>query len=621
MGDFMIRKGKLNKYKGTAENVAIPDDVTVIGYRAFKECTALKSVVIPSGVTAIEDSAFECCKYLESVSIPDSVTKVGDYAFNKCRSLKKLSIPESVTSIGRFAFADIPLSKVTLPKTVFKIGAGAFAGTKEIHVFDTIDPDADPAAEKYSFSKRGWFNSDVGLMGNYMDLFYDSCPTFPRSTWKQHRIVVHSAETNTVKYVVGMPGAINREVNCAFASSWGRNAEFCFTHVDQFFKEMDAETRFAYAVNRIKYPVSLSESTRELMCGYLKRNARKTVFALIDQNDLEAFLLLNPDDFIKASTIKEFLEYATTKRKTRFAAWFQDHINSSPSMKNELQQVADNPYLAKNLKSEWSWSKLPDGTMQIDKYKGKAEEIVVPPFVDKVPVTRVSSHLTAEKTSKFGNASIKTVILPEHLLHISDEAFYCCESLVRVNIPDGVMTIGSDAFRGCESLRSITIPEGVISVGDYAFAECKNLQSIDISASVSDIGNNAFFDCQRIKKVSVSDKNKVYRSENNCIIRGNELVCGFKSSVIPEGITQIGENAFSCVEIGKIIIPNSVEEIGESAFEDCDQLKSIIIPDSVTEIGDNAFDGCWNLSKVIVSPNSYAEQYCKDNGINYSYSK
>ena len=65
-------------------------------------------------------------------------------------------------------------------------------------------------------------------------------------------------------------------------------------------------------------------------------------------------------------------------------------------------------------------------------------------------------------------------------------------------------------------------------------------------------------------------------------------------------------------------IPDSVVEIGKSAFEDCTGLTSITIPTSVIEIGDEAFDGCSQLM-AIVQPGSYAETYCKENGIQYTY--
>lgn len=65
-----------------------------------------------------------------------------------------------------------------------------------------------------------------------------------------------------------------------------------------------------------------------------------------------------------------------------------------------------------------------------------------------------------------------------------------------------------------------------------------------------------------------------------------------------------------------ITIPDSVTTIGDHAFDDCEALTNITIPDSVTSIGDSAFNKCPNLTVTV--HNSYAETYCKDNGLNYA---
>lgn len=77
-----------------------------------------------------------------------------------------------------------------------------------------------------------------------------------------------------------------------------------------------------------------------------------------------------------------------------------------------------------------------------------------------------------------------------------------------------------------------------------------------------------------------------------------------KKVVIEDGVTNIGDWAFSCCQnLASIIIPNSVTSIGRAAFYDCSSLTSITIPNSVTSIGKDAFYYCKGLASITI-PNS-----------------
>lgn len=74
-----------------------------------------------------------------------------------------------------------------------------------------------------------------------------------------------------------------------------------------------------------------------------------------------------------------------------------------------------------------------------------------------------------------GSASLKRVILYEGITEIGSEAFHDCTSLERVAIPNGVREIGQSAFAYCNSLRTVTLPRSVKKIGDEAFFACDNL--------------------------------------------------------------------------------------------------------------------------------------------------
>ncbi len=167
---------------------------------------------------------------------------------------------------------------------------------------------------------------------------------------------------------------------------------------------------------------------------------------------------------------------------------------------------------------------------------------------------------------------------------IGEKTFYECSGLTSITIPESVTSIGYRAFYGCGGLTSITIPEGVTSIGSDAFSGCSGLKRVNISnlsawcsIEYGDMGSNPLFYAQHL------------------YLNGEEV----RDLVIPEGVTSIGQSAFSgCSGLTSITIPASVTSIDEYAFVNCSGLTSITIPEGVTSIGRDAFYYCEALKDV-----------------------
>ena len=241
--------------------------------------------------------------------------------------------------------------------------------------------------------------------------------------------------------------------------------------------------------------------------------------------------------------------------------------------------------------------------------------------------------------------SLTSINIPNSVTSIGYCAFYGCKSLISIivqngnpifdsrnncnaiietktsilylgcqntTIPNSVTSIGYCAFKGCQGLMSITIPKSVTSIGGYllggAFCGCSSLTSVTIPNSVTSIGRNVFSDCSSLTSIVVEEGNTIYDNRENCnaIIETatNTLIRGCKNTIIPDGVTSIGDHAFKgCSGLTSITIPNSVMSIGDWAFNDCSDLTSINIPNSVMSIGEFAFCNCKELTSIII-PNS-----------------
>ncbi|MBE7082123.1 MAG: leucine-rich repeat domain-containing protein [Clostridiales bacterium] len=167
----------------------------------------------------------------------------------------------------------------------------------------------------------------------------------------------------------------------------------------------------------------------------------------------------------------------------------------------------------------------------------------------------------------------------------SQNEFDNLENLVGALLPEDT-TYLNNTFVGCYNLLSITVPKNVELIGMSGGSDILSEHNLDWGA----------------KHLYVEEGNSVYYSKNNCIFKWDgptTLFQGCENSIIPEGTTTIGVEAFFCVpRLISITLPDGLMTIGSYAFSGCPNLTSITIPSSVTSIGGLAFDDCSNLTSI-----------------------
>ena len=284
-------------------------------------------------------------------------------------------------------------------------------------------------------------------------------------------------------------------------------------------------------------------------------------------------------------------------------------------------------------------------------------EILIPTTYNDLPVVSV------EASAFLNNTAITSVVLPDGITSIGENAFNGCESLTSVTfgknsqlssigpgafnycyslesitIPESVTSIGSDAFIYCYGLRSVTFGENsqLTSIGEGAFNWCESLESITIPASVTSIGEWAFVECYRLVEVwnlsklnitagsedngyvgyyakrveTEPSESYVYTDENGYVIYYDGKVkalinyTGNETKLtIPDDITELNCFALSdCYNITSVTFGENSQltSIGDGAFNWCESLESITIPDSVTSIGEGAFCCCAKLTSITI---------------------
>ena len=192
---------------------------------------------------------------------------------------------------------------------------------------------------------------------------------------------------------------------------------------------------------------------------------------------------------------------------------------------------------------------------------------------------------------------------------VNANSFNNVQTLQAVFFSKKTKYINSEIFDSrMEKLNAVIIPESVTGISSDAFGKNSSILSKNsfINNSQLDETENNYWGLVVIDRVL----------ENGLIISGSRVI-GFDSGseheniIIPNGITEIVNSAFSKSNITAITIPNSVTGIGSSCFWGCSSLTDITIPDSVTGIGSYCFQSCYGLTSVTIGTGvTWLNDYC-----------
>ncbi len=193
------------------------------------------------------------------------------------------------------------------------------------------------------------------------------------------------------------------------------------------------------------------------------------------------------------------------------------------------------------------------------KYLGNAETVVVPDYIEII-----GDDAFKECTD------LRNVTLPETVTHIGSEAFADCRRLESINIPNKVVTLGKEVFRDCQSLKSIRLPDSLDLLGDKAFLNCYDLTDVIFPPILGELGGETFRDC-----------------------------CSLTHIELPSSMEYIGMSCFEgCTELKSVNFGNSLVTLCDKAFKDCKKLEKAILPDTTKWIRKQVFNGCSSLSEL-----------------------
>mgnify|MGYP002802687320 CR=1 FL=1 len=537
-------------------SATIADSVEEIGDLAFYECTSLKDLTIGSGVkkigsyalfnctslnyneygnalylgnetnpyvvlvkakdVGIKDcaihekakivyqGAFKDCTSLTRISIHDGITDIGAYAFQNCTALTEAVIGKSATRIGEEAFKNCTaLKSLTLGNDLAIVENQAFRDCNSLKNVYISDIAAWCAISFQNFEANPLYYADkLFLNGELVTklVIPDGVTSIGDFAFNGYRslksVALPDGLTSIGRYSFDGCGSL---IAVTIPESVTSIGEFAFYDCSQ--------------LTSVTVPKGVTTIGNQAFRGCIK------LVEVCDQSSLA---------IAKGSESNGYVGYYALNVYT-------------PTEGQSRLTTDDNGYIFYE----------DGGLVSLIGYTGTATELVLPDGFN-------GKAYSVYQYAFIGHSQIKSIIIPDCVTSIGDEAFDDCTAIESVSMPASAI-----AFIPQTSLKTVVITSGD-SIGENAFRYCISLTSITLADSVTSIGNLAFYNCNFLTDVT-----------------------------LPENLTSIGD----------------------SAFYNCFPLTSLTIPKNVTYIGDQAFYGCYklteiyNLSSLGIEKDSYSNGY------------
>lgn len=534
--------------------IQLHDNITAIKSYAFMSCKNLEEIKLPKNLTTIEQKAFMDCTNLEKIEFNENLEFIGDNAFNHCASIEEIYLHDNIKNIEQGAFYNCySLKDIVLPKNLEVLKSHVFAkcdSIEEIYIPESVKKIESLAFYECSKLKTFIYPKNLTEIG---DGAFSKCTSIEYAFLPDSLKSIGNncfASCSNLRHIT-LPDSLQKIGSKAFSHC----EKLDNVNIPENVKVLKSETfnECSY-LSTITLPNSLTsiEDKAFFNCTGLEEISIPDKVKSIGNNAFENCLELRFVDFPKNLTEIGVSCFENCRRLSNF------------ELSNKLKYIQDNAF--KECKA--------------------ITEITIPKSVEYI-----GAHA-------FENCySLQSANIDCNIPFLSDNTFSGCMELESVILPKNITSIGKKCFSDCELLEKVVLPDTLLSIDESAFEYC-NLKTLDIPESVEEIGAYAFLKCENLTKVSLPEnltkiKNGVFQ---NC--------SSLKTINIPSNVKTIGAYAFGFNKsLKKLVLPVGLTEIFSSAFYDCPSLESINIPETVTKISDKAFEKCTNLKKLHIPNN------------------
>ncbi|MBR5187075.1 MAG: leucine-rich repeat protein, partial [Clostridia bacterium] len=464
-----------------------------IGDYAFFACEKLNRLSLKQ-TKIIGKNAFEECLQLGNIALPDGLTQIGERAFKDC-GMTDITVPKTVLKTENESFSGCP--RITVYDTIDPEAKPCEEFLDDVNGYPNSTVGFIGIGPSWAIwqcaANHRWVNHEIIVRSAETDEIKYKIPMVsdPKqrmyyctltSSWGKNATFHFAALDNIFSKIKGVTIKINV-----------------------------ALTRLRYPVNlsdsqKKIYENYLVRSAKDLVSLCVDSDDMETLilcepFGILKKDNIDALI-----DYAAKANAVTFSAYLMNYKNEKFG-FIEPKLPSLSFKEPELWAFSkSNPGKIGRYKgleteitfpSEWKGSPVTGVASTTSK--------VPENYLAITSVVLPEGYTSIGDYAFYGCENLEKITLPSTLQTIGKEAFHGCKKLKEIIMPDSLTTIGENAFSYCSALEKVRFSEDITQIPEYAFYCCNQLEEVDLPESVQWIEKGCF-ESIGLKKLTVRCK-------------------------------------------------------------------------------------------------------------------